>query len=125
MVDIESLRTLCLSLPRATEDFPFDETTLVFRVEGKIFACIDLQEPDTFVLKCNPIRAVELCESTSGIEPARRYWNKKYWIQVTPAGGVDEKMVHVLVYHAYAEVVSKLPVRIRTSLQTELETWAG
>ncbi|MGM9758940.1 MAG: hypothetical protein ACI30I_02340 [Parabacteroides sp.] len=30
----------------ATEDFPFDETTLVFRVAGKIFACLDLLFPE-------------------------------------------------------------------------------
>ena len=32
-MNVESLREYCLSLPLATEDFPFDETTLVFREE--------------------------------------------------------------------------------------------
>lgn len=40
---IEELRDYCLSLPMVTEDFPFDETTLVFRVMGKIFAMVDLE----------------------------------------------------------------------------------
>ena len=43
-MNVESVRDYCLSLPLATEDFPFDETTLVFRVLGKIFAMIDLDE---------------------------------------------------------------------------------
>ena len=42
-MNIETIREYCLSLPLVTEDFPFDETTLVFRVLGKIFACLDLE----------------------------------------------------------------------------------
>ena len=41
-MNIETIREYCLSLPLVTEDFPFDETTLVFRVLGKIFACLVL-----------------------------------------------------------------------------------
>ncbi|HNZ85954.1 MAG TPA: MmcQ/YjbR family DNA-binding protein, partial [Paludibacteraceae bacterium] len=36
-MNIEEVRTYCLSKPYVTEDFPFDETVLVFRVAGKIF----------------------------------------------------------------------------------------
>ena len=42
-MNIEDARIYCLSKPNATEDFPFDETTLVFRVENKIFAITDLE----------------------------------------------------------------------------------
>ena len=52
-MNIESFRDFCLSLPNVTEDFPFDDTTLVFRVGGKIFAIIDLVDTEWFVLKCN------------------------------------------------------------------------
>ena len=41
-MNIEELRAYCLTKPMATEDFPFDETTLVVRVMGKMFALIDL-----------------------------------------------------------------------------------
>ncbi len=44
----------------ATEDFPFDDTTLVFRVMGKIFASIGLDDVDWFCLKCDPDYAIEL-----------------------------------------------------------------
>lgn len=36
-MNIESIREYCLSLPLATEAFPFDERTLVFRILGKIY----------------------------------------------------------------------------------------
>lgn len=51
-MDIEQIRAYCLSKPHATEDFPFDETTLVFRVMNKIFASIGLDNVDWFCLKC-------------------------------------------------------------------------
>lgn len=52
MMNVETVRDFCLSLPEVTEDFPFDETTLVFRIRGKIFAMIDLENTQWFVLKC-------------------------------------------------------------------------
>lgn len=45
-MNIESVRDYCLSLPETTEDFPFDETTLAFRVMGKIFAMVDLEKTE-------------------------------------------------------------------------------
>ena len=51
-MNIEEIRNYCLTLPLATEDFPFDETTLAFRVLGKVFAMIDLENPPWFVLTC-------------------------------------------------------------------------
>ena len=61
-MNVEEIRAYCLSKPGATEDFPFDETTLVFRVEHKIFACIGLDNVDWFCLKCDPDYAIELRE---------------------------------------------------------------
>ena len=80
-MNVESLREYCLSLPLATEDFPFDETTLVFRVVGKIFAMLDLERPDVVSLKCNPDYALQLREEHPEISGAW-HMNKKYWNQV-------------------------------------------
>lgn len=66
-MDIEQIRAYCLSKPHATEDFPFDETTLVFRVMNKIFASIGLDNVDWFCLKCDPEYAIELREHYTGI----------------------------------------------------------
>ncbi len=61
-MDIEQIRAYCLSKPHATEDFPFDETTLVFRVMNKIFASIGLDNVYWFA-KCDPEYAIESCVS--------------------------------------------------------------
>ena len=106
-MNVESLREYCLSLPLATEDFPFDETTLVFRVVGKIFAMLDLERPDVVSLKCNPDYALQLREEHPEISGAW-HMNKKYWNQVNLSGHLEDEFVQGLVRHSYAEVVKKL-----------------
>lgn len=106
-MNVESLREYCLSLPLATEDFPFDETTLVFRVVGKIFAMLDLERPDVVSLKCNPDYALQLREEHPEISGAW-HMNKKYWNQVNLSGHLEDELVQGLVRHSYAEVMKKL-----------------
>lgn len=106
-MNIEDLRDYCLSLPLATEDFPFDETTLVFRVLGKIFACLDLERPDWVTLKCDAEYALDLRDRYDEIDPAW-HWNKKYWNQIRITGRLEKDFILSLVRHSYAEVVKKL-----------------
>ena len=80
-MNIEEARVFCLSRPVTTEDFPFDETTLVIRVMGKMFAVFDLKDPERIVLKCNPEYALELRERYPDISGAWHF-NKKYWNDV-------------------------------------------
>lgn len=111
-MDVEDVRAYCLSLPRATEDFPFDEATLAFRVEGRIFAMIDLDDTSWFVLKCQPDYAVDLRDRYADITPAW-HMNKRHWNQVNLFGDVDDEFVRSLIRHSYAQVVRKLPLRVR------------
>lgn len=113
-MNIESLREYCLSLPLATEDMPFDDTVLVFRLKGKIFACILLDKPDLIVMKCDPERALDLRERYEAIEPAW-HWNKKYWNQIHIEGDVDRLLMEELLRHAYNEVNAKLPKKDRVA----------
>lgn len=118
-MDIEQIRAYCLSKPHATEDFPFDETTLVFRVMNKIFASIGLDNVDWFCLKCDPEYAIELREHYTGITGAW-HWNKKYWNQIAIThGDVPETLIRSLIDHSYDEVVKKLPRKLRDQLKEE------
>jgi predicted DNA-binding protein (MmcQ/YjbR family) len=110
-MNIESVREYCLSLPQTTEDFPFDESTLVFRIEGKIFAMVDLEKTEWFVLKCNPERALELRDRYMDISPAW-HMNKKYWNQLNLYGALPDKLIRTLICHSYNEVVKKIPKRV-------------
>lgn len=112
-MDIEKFREYCLSLPCVTEDFPFDETVLVFRVKNKIFACVCLDKPELGVLKCDPDYAVELRDHYSAIEPAY-HWNKQYWNQIWFNRDVTDEFLCKLINHSFAEVVKKLPKKEQT-----------
>ena len=111
-MNIETVRDYCLGLPLVTEDFPFDETTLTFRLLGKIFAVVDLDLPQWLTLKCDPERAIELREEHAEIEGAW-HWNKKYWNQIDLSGSLPDALTERLIRHSYAEVARKLTRRER------------
>jgi predicted DNA-binding protein (MmcQ/YjbR family) len=118
-MDIEAVRAYCLSLPEATEDFPFDETTLVFRLHNKIFACLDFERTEWLTLKCDPDYAIDLRDRYSGIEPAW-HWNKKYWNQVS-LHHCQPQLICSLIRHSYNEVIKKLPKKLQATLCRQAE----
>lgn len=107
-MNIEQFREICLSLPEATEDAPFDDSTVVFRLRNKIFACVSTERPDMVTMKCAPELALELRARYYAIEGAW-HWNKKYWNQITTDGSVPDDLITALVRHAYSEVNKNLP----------------
>jgi len=68
-MNIESLREYCLSKKEASEGFPFDESTLVFKVFDKMFALMDLDGDLSINLKCDPLKALELREKYPAVLP--------------------------------------------------------
>ena len=110
-MNIEDARIYCLNKPNATEDFPFDETTLAFRVENRIFAITDLENTKWFCVKCDADYALELRESYPQIAPAW-HMNKKYWNQ-SDIALLDDWLFCHLVDHSYNEVLKKLPKKTR------------
>ncbi len=100
-MNIEELREYCLSLPGVTEHFPFDETTLVFKVNGKIFALTDLEGPLSVNLKCDPELAVELRERYPSVKPGY-HMNKQHWNTVEVDGKVSDKTITGWIEHSYA-----------------------
>ena len=111
-MNVESIREYCLSLPCAEEYFPFDETTLAFRVLGRIFTMIDLDDTKWFVLKCEPERALQLREEHAEISAAW-HMNKKHWNQIDLYGHLSDELVRTLIRHSYSQVVKKLTRKVR------------
>lgn len=114
-MNIEEFRNYCLSFPGVTEDFPFDENTLVFKVMGKLFALTDVDDFTSINLKCDPIRAVELREMHDEVQPGY-HMNKKHWITVQSNGTLSDEFLKELIIHSYELVVTKLPKKIREEL---------
>lgn len=115
-MDIETLRQYCLSKPAVTECFPFDESTLVFKVVDRMFLLVDLEHPDHACMKCAPDYAIELRERYQGIEGAYHF-NKKYWNQVALQSDVPDQLFCKLIDHSYDEVVRKFTKKQRDVLE--------
>lgn len=112
----DELRTYCLSKPATTESTPFDETTLVFKVAGKMFALSNIDSrPVRVSLKCDPERAAELREEHEAIEAAF-HMNKRHWNTVTFNGSLRNATLRELIDHSYELVVSGLPKAVRADL---------
>ncbi len=108
-MDLESFREYCLSKPAASEDMPFGEDVLVFRVGGKMFALASLDEiPATANLKCDPDLALELRDRYEQVRPGY-HMNKKHWNTVEIDSGIPDAELHKMIDHSYELVVKRLP----------------
>ena len=132
-MNIEQVREYTLSIPGVTEDQPFGDDIITFRIEGKIFLCLwlgggkqtcgELVESmkdgqPRFALKLTPDRNKELQEQYSSVTPAW-HWNKKHWSDVYYLQ-LDTNLVKMWIKESYDLVVSKLPKAIRQKyLSTE------
>ena len=105
-MNIESLREYCISKQNVTESFPFGEETLVFKVDGKIFALVNLEGDFTINLKCDPALALELRERYSSVTPGY-HMNKKHWNTVFIDGSVPDKEIFSWIDHSYDLVFKK------------------
>ena len=113
-MDIEQLREYCLSKMGATESFPFDNRTLVFKV-GKMFALCDIEQFSSLNLKCDPEKAIELRETYQGIIPGY-HMNKTHWNTVSVDSDVPEKLILELIDHSYELIVMSLTKKQRNEL---------
>ena len=103
-MNIVGFREYCLSLPFVGESTPFDETTLVLKVGGKIFAAADMEQFDSFVVKCDPDEAVALRDAHPEItEPY--HWNKRHWNAVSVCGDLPEEFLRRQIFQSYMLVV--------------------
>ena len=112
-MDIEKFRNYCLSKQEATESFPFDADTLVFKVAGKMFALVSISEkPMTVNLKMDPEIISEWRDRYSEITPGF-HMNKQHWNSVIFNGSIPLAELKWLIDHSYSEVVKKLPKKVR------------
>ena len=112
-MNIEEVREYCLSLTNTIESFPFDEVSLVFKVENKMFLLLPLDAEEPHVsLKCSTDYVEELRERYTAVEPAYHF-NKKYWNSIYLDRDMEDEEVKRWIFHSYREVIAKLPKNIR------------
>ena len=108
-MNVESFREYCLSKPAATEGTPFGPDNIVFKVAGKMFALLALDEvPPAVNLKCDPDLALELRDRYEQVQPGY-HMNKKHWNTVVLDGVIPEKEIRKMIDDSYELVVQSLP----------------
>lgn len=115
-MDILDLREYCLSFPLAEETTPFDETTLVYKVGGKMFLLMDMVDSSWINVKCDPDRAMELRERYSEVVPGY-HMNKTHWNTVRTNGDLPESLIREWIRDSYLLIVNSLPRAKREELQ--------
>lgn len=103
------LRSQCLDMPAAIEDFPFGPEVSVFKVMGKVFALSALSvAPLQVSVKSDPEIAAGLRAVHPAIAPGD-HLNKRHWITVTVDGSLPDEMVCELLQDSFDLVVDGLP----------------
>ena len=107
-MNIETIREYCLKKKGVTEEFPFNETTLVFKVMNKMFLLASLDSvPLRINLKCDPEKAIEMREQYDSVEPAY-HMNKTHWNSVVIDRTIPDREILTWIDNSYNLVVNGL-----------------
>lgn len=115
-MNIETFRQYCLSKKGVTEEFPFDGSTLVFKVMGKMFALTNIDVFTSVNLKVKPEELPELLERYPSVQPGY-HMNKKHWMTVLMDGAVADRLLCEWINNSYALVVKKLTKTQQSALE--------
>ncbi|PCI94848.1 MAG: MmcQ-like protein [Flavobacteriales bacterium] len=115
-MNIEQYRDYCIAKKGTTESFPFDATTLVFKVMNKMFALTRVEEFEFINLKCDPEKAIEFREIYDGVKPGY-HMNKQLWNSVYPNEDVPDKLIYQMIDDSYDLIVSSLTKKLQKELQ--------
>ena len=112
-MDLDSVRSYCLSLPHATEDIQWGND-LLFRIAGKIFAGMSLDPPHSLSFKCTPEKFDELIE-LEGIIPAP-YTARNKWVMLERLYALRDSEIKSLIANSYEMIFSKLTKKMQAAL---------
>lgn len=112
-MDIDQLRSFCLSLPAVTEDVKWD-SDLVFSIGDKMFCVASLEPP----FKCSfkvPDDEFEELSVQQGFVPAP-YMARAKWVLVKQPSVLHKKEWEAYIKQSYELVKAKLTKKLRASL---------
>lgn len=115
-MDLKELKSYLSSKKEAIASYPFDETTLVYKVAGKMFALIaEDNNPLSINLKCDPEDAQILRGMHKSILPGY-HMNKEHWNTIILDGSLPDKLIEEMVNDSYTLIVNKLKAADRNRL---------
>ena len=111
-MNIESLRTYCLSFPKATENIQWGHD-LCFKIMGKMFvvAALEIEARPRLCFKCTPDSFAELIER-AGMAPAP-YVGRYQWVGLESLDTLGVRELKELIAKSYELVAAKLPKAAR------------
>jgi len=115
-MNLEDYRTFCLSLKNVEETMPFDKTTLVFSIMGKMFILTNLETFEFINVKCEPEKAILFREKYNAVTPGY-YMNKKHWNSIKMDGSISDGLIKEWIEDSYNLVVAKLPKKVQKELE--------
>lgn len=115
-MDIEALRDYCLSFPYVEECLPFGPENLVFKVGGKMFLLVGIDDYFRFNVKCDPDKAEELRAQYAGVEPGY-HMSKKHWNTILIHSDVSAALMKEWIKDSYDLVYASLPKKVKNELE--------
>lgn len=120
----KELEDYILSKPGSWLDYPFGETTAVYKVgskeTAKMFALIkNGSDPANISLKCTPELAEQLREEYETVMPGY-HLNKKLWNTILCTGQIEKDYILSLVDLSYNLVVEGLSKEEQAKLTSSL-----
>jgi predicted DNA-binding protein (MmcQ/YjbR family) len=113
-MNIEQYRDYCFTFEGVSEELPFDPSTLVFKVYGKIFAITNLENFESINLKCDPEMAVELREKYPAVQPGY-HMNKKHWNTIMVDNSLPDRLFLEWTRNSYELVLKGISKGKRVS----------
>ncbi|MBI9073841.1 MAG: MmcQ/YjbR family DNA-binding protein [Desulfatibacillum sp.] len=115
-MDLKTISDYLDQKPGATPDFPFGPDAMVYKVMGKMFALISLENtPLRMNLKCDPDHALALRSMYQSVLPGY-HMNKNHWNTLVLDGTVPADHIFEMVDDSYKLVVRGLKKADREKL---------
>ena len=112
---LQEIIDYCSVKKGVTQEFPFNDDTLVFKVMGKMFGLIGLNPPYSMNLKCDPIYAIALRHKYKGVRSGY-HMNKKHWNTIDLNSDVPDDEFFSMVDDSYNLVTNGLTKAQREEL---------
>ena len=104
-MDVEAIRSYCLSFPQATENLQWGDD-LCFKIGGKIFVTLGLDHR-RMCFKCLPDKFAELVEQEH-IRPAP-YVGRYKWVMLNRLDALRDDELQELIQQSFEMVAAKAP----------------
>jgi predicted DNA-binding protein (MmcQ/YjbR family) len=116
-MNIEDLRTICLSFPGVTEDIKW-ENHLTFLVAGKMFCLVGLDTSFSVAIKV-PTEDFDELIARPGIKQAGHF-ARRQWIGIDEENRISRDEWIQLLKQSYDLVVAKLSQKVQKEIKSQM-----